>query len=400
MKKMLAIGSLVVVMGISLAAVAASVGTDATYAGLGLLTEALDIVKRQYVDDVPTDKLMQDAIAGTLSDLDPDSVFVDAQHAQDWKRVGPAGIGLALTRKNDLITVIAPVDGSPAARAGIKAGDRIVKIDGLETRGLPLWQATRRLAGQPGTSVTLTVAREGWTDPRDLTIARKDAPPPTPSARELGNGLLYLRIPSLDTGTARDVERELARHPRESLAGIVLDVRDSPGGDPHAAAGVAGLFLGHDPRDTDAPIVVAQTRSRAPHQNGSLVATGTGAYRDVPLSVLVNRGTESVAEILAGALQDSRRATLVGVRTFGHAAIESIITLPDGALVRLETARYVTPAGRKIDGTGLTPDVTVEMPRADAASASAPSDTPAPDPQLRRAIDVLKIGRVVGAEKN
>src|SRR5262249_8027564 len=121
--------------------------------------------------------------------------------------------------------------------------------------------------------------------------------------------------------------------------------------------------------------------------------------RDVPLSLLVNRGTESVAEILAGALQDAHRATLVGVRTFGHAAIESVITLPDGALVRLETARYVTPAGHKIDRAGITPDVTVEMRRVDVASAAAP-ETPAPDPQLERAIDALKIGRVVGAEKS
>jgi carboxyl-terminal processing protease len=367
-------GTAAVALVLALAVVLAIGGpgrAEDVYRQLGLLTEVLKDITTQYVDEVPESQLIRDALVGLLGALPGDNELLEppAGPAVDH---GEADVGLVITRRHGTLTVVAALDGSPARRAGLAAGDRLLKIDGLDTTLMGRAEAAGRLRGEAGTTVTVTVLRAGQGAPADLRLTRERPAGPAVVTRALDDGVRYLRVRRFTPATSAELARALTARPGR---GLVLDLRDVPDGSVRDAVDLARWFL-------PPGRLVASRRGRHPDAAREFRTPAGGAPLDVPLAVLVNGGSAAAAEIVAGALQDWHRAVLVGTRTFGEADDESIITLPDGARLRLTTARWATPSGAVIDGRGITPDVEVD--------AGAGGDV-----QLQRALEVLRIGRVL-----
>jgi carboxyl-terminal processing protease len=280
-----------------------------------------------------------------------------------------------MTRRKGGLTVVTSTDGSPARRAGLASGDQIEKIDGVDTRLMESSEAVDRLRGRSGTTVVVSVIRRGWPEPRDITLTRERVNGPALSSRDLGNGLLLVRVHRMTAGLGDALRREVAGSPR---AGLVLDLRDVSGGDISDAVNLAQPLL-------DPGTEVAYATGRQGGARDEFRTSTSGARLEVPTAVLVNTGTSGAAEIVAGALRDGRRAVLVGEHTFGVADVTKNIQLSDGSLVHLTVGRYYTPKGQAIDRAGIAPDV-------DVASETGPSTR---DEQLERATDVLKIKHVV-----
>jgi carboxyl-terminal processing protease len=383
MRKAPLVGPLLVLLAVSLVGAGSEMpAREATDARLRLFTEVLDLIEAQYVEPVPPGPLIDDAIGGALAEVDPDGAVIGRAAYRELGGPGgppPADVGLDVARRGGRLTVVAAIEGTPAARARLEPGDVVVKIDGVVTRDLPAWEAAGRLRGEPGTRVALAVLRNGAAEPKELTLTREDTTGPTVRSRQLAGGIAYLAVRRFQAGTADELRQALETFSAPNLSGLVLDLRNDPGGDVDAAVGVAETFL---PRGR----VVVAVRSRVPAQRRSYAAAGNARYLDMPMVVLVNRGSATASEIVAGALQDEGRAVVLGARSFGRASAQSLIQLSDGSVLRLTTARYVTPKGRSIDGTGLTPDIVVE------ARPGAPDD-----PQLARALEVIKVAQIVGA---
>jgi carboxyl-terminal processing protease len=395
MKKAVVIGSLLVLLTLSLGGSVASKSQEngATYEHLKLFTEVLSIVQNQYVDEVPPKELIYNAIKGTLRGLDPHSAFLDPDSYREMQveTTGSfGGLGIEITLRDDLLTVVAPIEGTPAHRAGLQPGDRIVKIDGLSTKDMQLAEAVKRMRGKPGTKVTITVLREGWPEPRDVEIVREQIRVQSVRTHDLGQGIGYLRIRQFQEQTAHDVEAALERFVKNGTRALVLDLRNNPGGLLTAAVEVAEKFL------EDGKLVV-YTEGRVRNQNMRFAAHARKSYTELPLVVLVNHGSASASEIVAGALQDYGRAILVGTTTFGKGSVQTVIPLSDGSGLRLTTAKYYTPKGRSIHGTGITPDIVVEVPKETAQRPPAldPVEELKKDVQLQRALDVIKAMRVL-----
>lgn len=362
-----------------------------TYGPLALYSEAVSIVHNQYVDALPWTKLVDDGIRGMIEARDGDSALLDPRQAGELASAADpvdGDLGIALGRRNDQLVVIAARDGSPARAAGLRSGDDVLKIEGVSTEGMLPIDAAARLHGPPGTEVALTVGRTGWAEPRPFTLTRAKPPSDRVTARPLGDRILYVRIPEILDTTPRELEQLLNVPPSsEPAAGIVLDLRDTPGGHVRAAAAVAGLFL-------DSQCLVARVDSRAPGQSRELLAPATATSHTQPMAVLVNNGTESAAEVLAGALQDWGRAAVVGSTTFGDASAQSLISLPEGWSLSLTTARYLTPKGRAISGHGIVPDVA--SPTAPVlGEAATPAKAAGSDPEVQLAFDLVKATRIL-----
>ena len=363
-----------------------------TYGPLTVYSEAMSIVHDQYVDPLPWAKLAEDGTQGMVQTLDPDSALLTSQQYRTLTAAAPAekgDVGLALGRLNGALAIVAARDGMPARAAGLRTGDYLLKIDGVATDGMLPMEAMDRLRGRPGTAVALDIARMGWADPKTVTLTRAAPPPDGVSDRRLGDGVLYLRVPELRAATVGELGKILDVSPGERAAGLVLDLRDTPGGEVPAAVAVAGKFL-------DSGCVVARVESRVPGAAHELSAPSAGDHYGQPMAVLVNRGTESAAEVLAGALQDWGRAVIVGAPTYGDASTQSAISLPDGQVLYLTTARYRTPKDRQISGKGITPDV--------SAGAAAPEDvalTPTTgkvggeDPAVTLAFELVKAAKIL-----
>lgn len=395
MKKAVVIGSLLVLLTLSLGGSVASKSQEggATYEHLKLFTEVLSIVQNQYVDEVPPRELIYNAIKGTLRGLDPHSAFLDPDSYREMQveTTGSfGGLGIEITLRDDILTVVAPIEGTPAHRAGLQPGDRIVKIDGLSTKDMQLAEAVKRMRGKPGTKVTITVLREGWPEPRDFEIVREQIRVQSVRTHDLGQGIGYLRIRQFQEQTAHDVEAALDRFVKNGTKALVLDLRNNPGGLLTAAVEVAEKFL------EDGKLVV-YTEGRVRNQNMRFAAHAKKSYTELPLVVLVNHGSASASEIVAGALQDYGRAILVGTTTFGKGSVQTVIPLSDGSGLRLTTAKYYTPKGRSIHGTGITPDIVVEVPKETAQRPPSldPMEELKKDVQLQRALDVIKAMRVL-----
>ena len=366
-----------VVVGIAVViATFTRVWPQAAYEDLTLLTEVLHHIQKEYVVEVDSPALVHDATVGMLTQLDGDNEVIDRAHASA-DRAGNADVGLVVTRRANDLTVVTSTEGSSARRAGLASGDQIEKIDGTETRMTENSEAVDRLRGRSGTTVTVTVMRRGWVEPRDFTLTRERerAAGPALTSRDLGDGLLLVRVHRMTAGLGDALRRELAE---SSRAGLVLDLRDVSGGDISTAVDLAQPLLGPG-------VEVAYGAGRPAGARDEFRTSTSGVKLDVPTVVLVNTGTAGAAEIVAGALHDWRRAALVGEHTFGVADVTKNIPLTDGSLVRLTVGRYLTPQGTAIDRAGVTPDF-------DVASATGPS---AKDAQLERATDVLKIARVI-----
>ncbi len=401
-KKAFLVSALLVLLTLSLGGtgVSKSPETGATYESLRLFTEVLSIVQSQYVDEVPPKELIYNAIKGTLRGLDPHSSFLDPDMYREMQVETTGifgGLGIEITLKDDVLTVVAPIDGTPADRAGIQPGDRIVKIEGISTKDMQLVEAVKRMRGKPGTKVTISIVREGWLEPRDFTIAREQIHVQSVRGQELEPGIDYIRLRQFQEQTASDLDATLEKMVRNDggLQGLVLDLRNNPGGLLSAAVEVAEKFV------EDNKLVV-YTEGRVRNQNMRFTGHPKKSYLGFPLVVLVNHGSASASEIVAGALQDWNRAIILGTQTFGKGSVQTIIPLSDGSGLRLTTAKYFTPKGRSIHGKGITPDIVVEPPKVVAAAdpgkqpaESSPPENLKRDIQLQRAVDLLKAMRIL-----
>jgi carboxyl-terminal processing protease len=402
MKKAFVIGSLLVVLTLSLGGTVASKSADggATYEQLRLFTEVLSIVQNQYVDEVPPKELIYSAIKGTLRGLDPHSSFLDPDSYREMQVETSGsfgGLGIEITLRDDILTVVAPIEGTPAYRAGLHPGDRIVKIDGLVTKDMQLSDAVKRMRGRPGTKVTISVVREGWTEPKDFEITREQIRVQSVRAHDLGGGIAYIKLRQFQEQTSNDLEGALDKFHKGGSKALILDLRNNPGGLLTAAVEVTEKFV-------DDGKLVVYTEGRVRNQNMRFTAHAKKAYSTLPMVVLVNQGSASASEIVGGALQDYGRAIVVGNQTFGKGSVQTIIPLSDGSGLRLTTAKYFTPKGRSIHGKGITPDIIVEVPKPPAdAKPPQPSLDPMEelkkDIQVQRAIDVIKTMRIIEQQR-
>ncbi len=333
----------------------ASAKEDGVYSQLKLFTSVLDLVERNYVEPVKPQKLIYGAIQGMLSSLDPHSSFLrpdDFKELQVETKGSFTGIGIEITLKDGILTVVSPIEGTPAFKAGLKANDKILKINGKTTKNMTLIEAVKLLRGPRGTKVTISIFRNGWTGLKDIVLTRDVIPIKSVRSRLLEKGYGYVRITNFQDKTDPDLEKALDKLEKEThLKGLIIDLRNNPGGLLEQAVKVSDEFI-------DSGLIV-YTKGRIPQQNMKFKAHPNKHHHDYPLVVLVNEGSASASEIVAGALQDHKRAVIVGTQTFGKGSVQTIIPIDDGAAVRLTTALYYTPSGRSIQAKGITPDIVV-----------------------------------------
>lgn len=357
-KGFFAFGLLVLIAAMSLVLVKTAIvraDTEA-YEGLRVFTEVLSVVKKNYVEPVESKTLVYGAIRGMLSSLDPHSSFMttdDYKEMQVETKGEFGGLGIQIGIKDGSLTVISPIEDTPAWKAGIKAGDKIVKINGETTKNLSLQDAVGKMRGPKGTPVTISVYREGWTESKDFTITRDIIRMKSIKSRVIDGNIGYVKITQFQEATARDLAEALKKLQEAKVTALVLDMRNNPGGLLQSAIEVSEQFL---PKGK----LVVYLKSR----NGDRVDYNTSGSKDImsiPMVVLVNQGSASASEIVAGALKDWKRAVIIGVQTFGKGSVQSIIPLSDGAALRLTTSRYYTPQGISIQSTGITPDIVVRI---------------------------------------
>ena len=342
---------------------AAEGGND--YESIELFTDVLAIVKKSYVEEVDTKKLIYGAINGMLASLDPHSSFMPPDMYKEMKidtKGSFGGLGIEITIKDGILTVISPIEDTPAFRAGIKAGDQILKIDDRFTKDMSIMDAVKRMRGAKGTKVILTIVREGFDKPKDFTLVRDIIQVKSVRSMTLDSGYGYVRIAQFQEKTDDDLVKALATLREENggaLKGLVLDLRNDPGGLLDQAVKVADHFVEEG--------LIVYTEGREKDSRMQFSARKGGTEPTYPMVVLINGGSASASEIVAGALQDHKRAIVMGTQSFGKGSVQTIIPLSDDSGLRLTTARYYTPNGRSIQAKGITPDIVVE--RAEIQSA-------------------------------
>lgn len=341
---------------------------DTGYAELQLFTDVFSIIRRSYVEEVPTKNLIYGAIDGMLASLDPHSGFMPPDVYKELKidtRGEFGGLGIEITLKDDMLTIVAPIEDTPAFRAGLASGDRILKIGEQFTKGMEIMEAVRLMRGAPGTEVTIAVMREGFERPKSMTLKREVIKIKSIKWKTLENGFGYARVTQFQERTASDLERALESLHKESggpLKGVILDLRNNPGGLLDQAVEVADLFLKEG--------LIVYTKGREADAQMEFSAKSSGTEPDYPLVVLINGGSASASEIVAGALQDHGRAVILGTQSFGKGSVQTILPLGDDSGLRLTTARYYTPKGTSIQAKGITPDIEVQP--AEIKEASSP----------------------------
>ena len=324
---------------------------------LQTFVEILDRVKSDYVEDVTDQTLLENAARGMLAGLDPHSSYMDKQEFKDMSVATTGkygGLGIEVQPQNGFVRVVSPIDDTPAARAGILSGDLIVKIDDTPVKGLSLNDAVNRMKGDPGTKVTLTIVRETVTQPVVVELKRELIKLNSVRGKMLEPGYAYIRISQFQVETGKSLDEQLEKLKKDAggqLKGLVLDLRNNPGGVLQAAVDVSDEFL-------DKGVIVSM-KGRIADSNREFDAHGGDALAGRPLVVLVNGGSASAAEIVAGALQDNKRAVLIGTKTFGKGSVQTILPLANEAAIKLTTARYYTPSGRSIQAEGIQPDIEV-----------------------------------------
>ncbi|HTR18352.1 MAG TPA: S41 family peptidase [Acetobacteraceae bacterium] len=331
-----------------------------TYRLLTLFGDVFERVRSDYVEPVPDKDLINNALNGMLSGLDPHSSYMDAKQFRDMQvqtKGEFGGLGLEVTQDDGLIKVVSPIDDTPAARAGMKAGDLILSLDGKTVQGLSLNDAVDRMRGPPDSKIRLTVKREGIDKPIDVSMTREIIHIQVVKSA-LYNDIGYIRLTSFNERTdpgLRDAIDKLRQDSKGNLRGVILDLRNNPGGLLDQAVDVCEDFI------ADGEIV--STRARHPEESQRWDAKGTDLLNGLPMVVLINGGSASASEIVAGALQDHRRAVILGSRSFGKGSVQTVIPMPGDGAIRLTTARYYTPSGRSIQGLGIAPDVQVSESR-------------------------------------
>ena len=334
-----------------------------SYERLKVFTEVLSLIQANYVDETKPRDLIYGGIKGMLETLDPHSSFLPPDIFKEMQvetQGSFGGLGIEITVKDRQLTVVAPIEGTPADRAGLHPGDRIVKVDGNPTKDMTLIEAVKKLRGPKGTSVTLTILREESPGPFELTLVREVIEVKSVRAKDLGDGIAYIRIASFQERTSKDLLKAIEQFQKNGISALVLDLRNDPGGLLNQAVQVSDLFL-------DKGQLIVYTEGRIKNQDLRFSAEHGAQVPKVPMVVLVNGGSASASEIVAGALQDWKRALVLGTKTFGKGSVQTVIPLSDGSGLRLTTAKYYTPKGRSIHGTGIVPDIIVEAPRPSVA---------------------------------
>ncbi|TFH21109.1 MAG: S41 family peptidase [Myxococcales bacterium] len=395
-----------------------SVATAArdTYESLETFANIIHVVQKHYVEDVSTDDLIQGAIDGMMLSLDPHSAYLTPELYRELQvdtRGTFGGLGIEITVREDILTIITPIEDTPAYRVGVKPGDQIIKIDGSLTKGMSLMEAVSKMRGPKGSAVTLTLRRDVNPELFDVSITREIIRVQSVKDVKLyENQYGYVRVAQFQEGTSRELGAAIEQLKKQTkdgeIGGLILDLRHNPGGLLSEAVKVSDLFL-------DSGLIV-YTEGRVSSQKQRFLAHNDGTERERPMVVLVDEGSASASEIVAGALQDHKRAVIVGTETFGKGSVQTILPLDENSALRLTTARYYTPSGRSIQATGITPDVRVEpivqvaaatdrfrvresdlsghIENEQVASDAASGAGGGGDPQVERALDLLKTWNV------
>lgn len=324
---------------------------------LRVFTQVFEQIRRGYVEEVKDTELLENAIAGLLLELDPHSAYLNESDYDDLQESSTgeySGLGLEVGAEDGMIKIISPIDDSPAAKAGIKAGDLIVEIDDVPVRGMALQKAIDKLRGEKGTSIDLRVLRDDQEMPIEFTIVRDTIQLSSVRSRVLEPGYGYVRVSQFQTSSGDDFKKELRdlKQRETPLKGVIIDLRNNPGGLVPASVEISDAVL-------DGGTVV-YTEGRLPSSNSDYQATSGDLLAGIPIVVLINGGSASASEIVAGALQDHQRAAIIGTQSFGKGSVQTVIPLGDGRAVKLTTARYFTPNGRSIQAEGIVPDIIVE----------------------------------------
>lgn len=385
-----------------------------SYEELKIFAEVLTQVKKHYVEEVQTDDLVHGAVRGMLKTLDPHSAYMTPEMYKEMRVETKGefeGLGIQIGIKDHYVTVIAPIEGTPAHAAGIQAGDVILKVDETPTKDLTLMEAVQRMRGPKGTSVTLTVRREGAPEKLSFTLVRDTIKIRSVRSRILDEHIGYVRISQFQESTPRDLGRELGKLREEDAQGLILDLRNNPGGLLSSAVGVSEQFLQPD-------TLVVSVKGRDGRKDEYRASPPTGPH-EYPMIVLVNQGSASASEIVAAAMQDWGKAVILGKTTFGKGSVQTILPLSDGSGLRLTTAKYYTPSGESIHSVGVKPDIVVEPKPItvdeEQKEAAAPEEDAPPsseenngedkqkdleaelmkkDVQLQKAIELLKTWKV------
>lgn len=335
---------------------------DDIHQQIELFSDVLSIVQRDYVETVSNQKLIEGAVKGMLTTLDPHSGYLSREFYSELQvetsgRFG--GLGIEITVKDNMIVVVSPIEDSPAEKAGIQAGDAIVKIDGQFTKDLSLVEAVKKMRGPRGSEIKLSVYRKGVTDLIDVKLERDEIKVKSVRSRYLGDGYGYVRLSQFQEESSSDLIKHLeklkSKAPNSDLSGLVLDLRNNPGGLLPQAVKIGDLFLNEG--------IIVYTDGRVDEQRKKYFAHRPGTEPNYPMIVLVNGGSASASEIVAGALKDHGRALILGTKTFGKGSVQTIMPLENGGALRLTTALYYTKSGRSLQAYGVDPDIIMEEPQ-------------------------------------
>ena len=361
-----------------------SAGSEETYKGLKLFSDVIELVEKNYVDPVDSKELIEKAIQGMVNSLDPHSQFLqpDTLNELQIDTHGEfTGIGIQITMRNGFVTVISPIEGTPAYNAGIKARDKIIKVDGEQTRDLR--DAVNRMRGPKGTTVIVTIMREGLQEPIDFKLVRDVIPLVSVKSSELKPGYGYIRITNFRDNTTPDIKVALAKLESGDapLKGLILDLRNNPGGLLNQSVEVSDLFLEKG--------IIVSIKGRLKRHTKIYKAHTNEVKHNYPMVVLINGGSASASEIVAGALQDNKRALILGTNSFGKGSVQTVETLRDGYGVKFTIARYYTPSGRSIQAQGIIPDINVKKRFIDDKDIDESSDGLVKEKDLKNHIEAV-----------
>ncbi len=329
---------------------------DTHYKIIHTFAEALTLIKKNYVEEVKDKDLVYGAIKGMLSSLDPHSSFMPPNVYKEMQidtKGEFGGLGIQISIKDNFLTVIAPIEDTPAYKVGVKAGDKIIKINNESTKDMSILDAVSKLRGPKGTSVTITIVREGLDKPKDITIVRDIINIKSVKSRTIDSSIGYVKLLQFQETTSSELEKALKSLEKENINSLILDLRNNPGGLLNSSVDVTSQFLPPDK-------LVVYIKGRDKEKTEFKTSNGKPSYK-YRMIVLVNEGSASASEIVAGALQDWERAVILGTQTFGKGSVQTVIPLSDGSGIRLTTARYYTPKDRSIQTTGIKPDIVVEL---------------------------------------
>ncbi len=372
-----------------------SKNSDQLYKQVELFSDTMAVIQKEYVDETKTKDLIYGSLKGMLASLDPHSQFMDPDSYNELKvdtRGKFGGLGIEITIRDGLLTIITPIEDTPAQKAGLKPGDRIVKIDDVLTRDMTLSDAVKKMRGKTGQTVSLTILRDSEKKLLEFKIIRdiikiKDIK----HVRILEDRIGYLRLTEFRENSMQELNNALGTLSKQGMNALIIDLRNNPGGLLDVAVKITGKFLPPNK-------MIAYTKGRQKTQNLEFLSDAKNTNLDLPLVILINEGSASGSEIVAGALQDYKRAIIIGKKSFGKGSVQTVIPLSDGSALRLTTSHYFTPSGKIINGKGITPDILVEEKKVDEVEAKEKKENKPSvdtfdyknDVQIMRAINALQ----------